>query len=105
MILDALWYLLIGIAVLNLYVSWKVLRDEATSPKQRAGQVAVVWLVPLLGALLTLYLKSDQQEKASRKYREVPDAGDDFGDAGGAQRHVIDKSEGHPQSGDATPDD
>ena len=105
MILDALWYLLIGIAVPNLHVSWKVLRDEATSPKQRAGQVAVVWVVPLLGALLTLYLKRDQQEEASRKYREVPDPGDDFGHSGRAQRHVIDKPEVHPESGDAMPDD
>jgi hypothetical protein len=53
--------LLIGvtcaIAAFNLFVSLRVLRDDLT-PLQRAGQFAVVWLVPILGALLARFLHS-----------------------------------------------
>jgi hypothetical protein len=88
-IVEVLVVIFIGIAVLNVWATWKVLRDEMSSPVQRFGQTLVVWFVPLLGAALTLYLKRQNPEPGTGTYREIPDAGDDFGYSGRARREVV----------------
>jgi len=67
------------LVALNAWTTRVVLRDELSSPAQRAAQIAFVWLIPLLGSLLTLHMNRKHPEPPTGRYRENPDAGDDFG--------------------------
>jgi len=70
--------MLVALGLLDAWVTWRVLGDGLSSPGQRAAQIALVWLLPLLGALLVLNLQRRNAESGSGRYREIPDAGDDF---------------------------
>jgi hypothetical protein len=65
--------------ILNAWTTRVVLRDHLSSRDQRAGQIAFIWFLPVVGALLTLYLKRTDPEPSSGHYAETPDPGDDFG--------------------------
>jgi hypothetical protein len=52
-----------------------ILRDSLSEPPQRLMQLLLVWLLPILGAIIV----HRPAEKHSGKYREQPDPGDDFG--------------------------
>lgn len=72
--------ILIVLVLLNAWATRAVVRDDLASSGQRAAQIVFVWLVPFLGALLTLNLKRRQPEPSSGHYRTEPDdPGDDFG--------------------------
>ena len=75
----------IALALLNVWASWRIVADHLSSWQQRCAQLAFVWLVPVIGALVTLYLKREP-ERGSGTYREVPDAGDDLGYTAQARR-------------------
>jgi hypothetical protein len=70
-----------AIVAFNLFVSLRVLRDDLP-PLQRGGQLAVVWLVPILGALLAFTLQQKSLTRGSGRYPAEPNAGDDFGESG-----------------------
>ena len=78
MILEALLVMLAAILALNAWVTWRVVRDGLSSSAQRLAQIALVWLLPMLGALLVLNLQRRNAEKGSGTYREIPDVGDDY---------------------------
>jgi hypothetical protein len=44
---------------------------------KKVWQLALVWLVPIFGAILTLAVHRPT-EKPSHRYRRAPDPGDDF---------------------------
>jgi hypothetical protein len=96
-IVDVIVVICIIVAALNVWASWLVFRDDLSSSGQRWGQFAFVWLVPLIGALVTLHLKRREPERGSGQYREIPDPGDDFGYSARAQRSAVDEthSPGH----------
>lgn len=54
---------------------------------QKVGQLAFVWLVPFLGAVVVLAVHR-AAEAPSRRYRETPDPGDDFAMSGRNARNV-----------------
>jgi hypothetical protein len=87
------------IAAFNLWVSARILRDDLTS-LQRCGQLAVVWLVPVLGALLAFTLQRKSLERGSGRYPNEPDAGDDFGESGKSVRDFKSRL-GHGDDGSA----
>ncbi len=66
---------LLVLVLLNAWATRAVLLDGLSSRSQRAAQIAFVWLVPLIGALLALYLKRGQSEAPSGKYREHRELG------------------------------
>ena len=70
---------LLVLVLLNAWATRAVLLDRMSSRSQRTAQIAFVWLVPLIGALLTLYLKREKSDAPSGKYREDRELGDDFG--------------------------
>ena len=47
--------LAIALVALNAFATFRVLTCEDFEPAQKAMQVVVVWLLPLVGALLVLY--------------------------------------------------
>jgi hypothetical protein len=72
--------MLLAIAVvllcLNISATWMIVRDSLCEPRQRIWQLLMVWLLPLIGALVVLAVHRPD-EKPSRTYREAPDPGDD----------------------------
>jgi hypothetical protein len=54
---------------LNLWATRVVFRDTLNTQKQRRNQLLLVWLLPLVGAILVLGVHRSS-EKPSRKYRE-----------------------------------
>lgn len=76
--------LLLPLIAANWVATRLVLRDEVISRKQRIAQVFLVWLLPIIGAVL-VFAVHRRTEAPSRKYREAPDPGDDFGLSGRAR--------------------
>lgn len=62
---------------LNLWATRLVCADESLSGTQRGAQLALVWLLPLVGAALALGVRR-KDEPPSRKYRTERDPGDDY---------------------------
>ena len=62
---------------LNVKATFLVLRDKDSERNQRLAQLALVWLLPLLGAILVLGVHR-RAEAPSRRYRESPDPIDDI---------------------------
>jgi hypothetical protein len=46
------------LVILNLYVSVKILRDDFSTRTQKLLQLCFVWLLPVMGAVLTAILVS-----------------------------------------------
>jgi hypothetical protein len=89
MIIEAFLAILIAIGLVNAWVTARVLGDGLSSLGQRVAQIALVWLLPAVGAMIVLNLQRRHGEKGSGRYREIPEAGDDFGN----QRQFIKKSD------------
>lgn len=62
---------------LNIRATLAVVRDSLSEPQQRIWQLLLVWLLPLIGALVVLAVHRPDEEP-SRRYREPPEVGDDF---------------------------
>jgi hypothetical protein len=80
-VIELLIVIACAIAAFNLFVSLRVLRDDLP-PLQRGGQLAIVWLIPILGALLAFTLQQKSLTRGTGHYPAEPDAGDDFGESG-----------------------
>lgn len=73
------WYLIsLGLLLaLNLWATTVVARDGLSSWGQRAAQIAIVWALPLLGALLVLHLSKERPHKPRGRYPETREQGED----------------------------
>ena len=78
MLLPLIGLLLLAILLANAWATRAVLIDDLSTPAQRAAQLAFIWLVPLLGALLTLHFLRKDDEPSEGRYREIPDPGGDM---------------------------
>lgn len=77
---------------LNVWATWLVLNDGLSEASRKAVQLLLVWLVPVIGAVVVLAVHRTA-EPPSRKYRKPPDPGDDFAMSGRmtkATREAID---------------
>jgi membrane glycosyltransferase len=68
------------VIALNAIATWRVLRSPLLSPAQTTLQLALVWLLPVLGAVLCLaFAASVAGEEARTRERDRPEApGDEF---------------------------
>jgi hypothetical protein len=80
---------LVILLALNLWATRKVVSDEAITKQQRRAQLAIVWLLPLLGALVVFGIHR-ATELPSRKYRDAADPGDDYAISGKSVRATTD---------------
>lgn len=64
--------------MMNVWATILVARDSLSEPSQRIVQGIIVWVVPLLGAII-VFAVHRSNEKPAGKYREIPDPGEDFG--------------------------
>jgi len=70
-ILVAVLCVAIVLVALNLYVSVKLLRSDAYTRLQKALQLVIVWLLPVVGPILVLTLIQGAQRSAvDRGYTE-----------------------------------
>ena len=70
-----LWLALIGLATvlwLNIKATKAVWRDELSDQNQRRMQLALAWLLPVIGAVIVLAVNRPVK-KASRKNRDAPE--------------------------------
>lgn len=94
MALELMGSLVVVLSLLNAWATCAVLRDQLSSPRQRAAQVAFVWLAPIVGALLTFYLKRKEPKALVDRYGEAPDPGDDFAMSHQSYRNIETRIEG-----------
>ena len=87
-------FLLLLIALANGWATRLVLRDELISMRQRTVQVLLIWLIPVIGAIL-VFAVYRRPEPPSLKYRDAPDPGDDYAYSGRSARssHQVDADE------------
>ena len=77
--LEFLFVLIFVVIVLwmDVKATLLVIRDSLSDPKQRLMQLLVVWLLPILGAIIVFSVHRPT-EKHPGYYKEPPDPGDDF---------------------------
>jgi hypothetical protein len=72
---------------LNVKATRLLAGDALSTPGQKIAQLLLVWLVPLIGALVVLAVHR-RQEPPSRQYQVQPDPGDDFAASGRAVKKL-----------------
>jgi hypothetical protein len=77
----------------NVWATVLVMRDSLSEPSQRTVQLLMVWVLPIVGAVI-VFAVHRSVEKPSGKYREQPDPGDDFGFPRHAGRRTQEGSDG-----------
>jgi hypothetical protein len=88
--------LIVALAVplaLDVWATRLVLADDLSTRGQRAGQLALVWLLPLVGAVIVLGVHR-RTEPPSRKYRAESDPGDDYSLSGKTAKAAIESLDG-----------
>ena len=76
---DVLLVILAVIALMNVVATVAVRSDEYAEPQLKILQVIIVWVIPILGALVVLAVHR-KSEKPSGTYRRTDDGlGDEFG--------------------------
>ena len=78
---------------LSIKATVQIARDGLIEGRQKAAQLALVWLLPLVGAILVLAVNRPP-EAPSRKYRERPDAGEDFTASGRSVKAITEAVDG-----------
>jgi hypothetical protein len=63
---------------LNLWATKLVIRDDLSERGQKVAQLLLVWLLPVVGAVIVLGVHR-KQETSPLGYREAPDPGHDIG--------------------------
>lgn len=58
------------IAALNSVASARVLRCPVTSTGQKVAQLALVWLLPVIGAVVAISMTRNETEPGSGRYAE-----------------------------------
>ena len=83
-------FILVG---LNLKATILIVRDTLSTSSQKLLQLALVWLVPVLGAVVTLAVHRPV-EQPTRQYRKNPDPGEDFAMSGRAHKNLTEAIDG-----------
>jgi hypothetical protein len=68
----ALLAIVIGTVVLNLWATRTVALSNAYTRQQKQAQSLVVWLVPIVGAVLCLYLANEAQPHSTPSSASEP---------------------------------
>ena len=78
---------------LSIKATVVIARDGLMEGRQKALQLALVWLLPLIGAILVLAVNRPL-EAPSRKYRKRQDAGEDFTASGRSVKAITEAVDG-----------
>jgi hypothetical protein len=72
MVITVASVLFCAVAVLNIWATFRIICDDLSSRLQKAAQIALVWLAPLLGALLAIHLLRQNEISSARANSEKP---------------------------------
>ena len=61
--------LAVGLVALNLYATYRAVRDALSGRGQKAAQICAIWLLPIFGAIAVLYVQRSERF-TSREYQE-----------------------------------
>ena len=64
---------LAGVVGLNIFASWRLIRDDGFETSQKWLQAALIWLVPLFVAFLVIAMTNKTLDKPSGRYRNKDD--------------------------------
>jgi hypothetical protein len=79
MIIEVIIGLLVIVAALNIWATIRVAGDQLVTPWQRAAHIMLVWVFPVLGALIVLHLQRAESKRSFGRYANDEELGDDFG--------------------------
>ena len=68
---DTVLYSLVGLMFYQTYVTIRVVRSKSYTPQQKWRQSLFIWLVPFIGAAITLAALATQKETAARPDKNV----------------------------------
>ena len=77
--------------LLNAIATWIIVRDVLSDRRQKIAQLLLVWLVPLIGAIIVLAV---HRRTEPRPYREATEPGDDFAYSGRMTKGIKDILDG-----------
>ncbi len=60
---------LILLIILNIFVSYNLLKDDYYEKKQKIIQFLIIWLIPIIGGLIVLFFMN-REEKTNRNSLE-----------------------------------
>jgi hypothetical protein len=69
---------LIVLVALNIYASYQCYRDWTSSVGQRLAQIAFIWVVPVIGAVLAIRLIRNEPEKGTGTYQSEKTTGEEY---------------------------
>ena len=63
--------LCIGAVLLNGYTTWRVFLDELSETMRKATYLALIWIIPILGSIVVLYLMRPEEKYELRRYEGI----------------------------------
>lgn len=78
---------------LNVWATFVIVRDSLSTTPQKIWQLLLVWLLPVIGALITLAMHRLADEP-SRRYRQPRDPGDDFAMSARSYKNIFEVMDG-----------
>jgi hypothetical protein len=68
---DTVLYSLVGLMFFQTYVTIRVVRSKSYTPQQKWRQSLFIWLVPFIGAAMTLAALATQKDPTARPDKDV----------------------------------
>lgn len=78
------------IVYLNVVATWMLFRSQVVSAFQRGAQFVLIWIVPLIGAIVVISILTDPKDRRRRLARWTPDS-----DGGGENAGDFNTQHGH----------
>lgn len=61
-----IWSMLLALFACNTYGSYLILADKQLTPSQKRMQMALVWMLPLLGGAILVFVKEMAHDEWDR---------------------------------------
>ena len=66
-----LYIFIVYLAIVNLFISYRLIKDEYYNPIQKSIQLLIVWLVPLLGAMIVSHFNTEEKRELKGIYKKL----------------------------------
>ena len=59
------------LVVLNIFTSYRLIKDEYYTSIQKSIQLLIIWFVPLFGAMIVAYFNTEEKRKSKGIYKKL----------------------------------
>ena len=66
-----LYIFIIYLTIVNLFTSYRLIKDEYYNPIQKSIQLLIVWLVPFLGAMIVSHFNTEEKRELKGIYKKI----------------------------------